>query len=386
MEPSQSTQRHEGSRSFLRRQMRLTRRVGVTLVFVAGAALAVKFGADELTRRAEAAPGAEAASATPVETVPVRLETGYTVRRAFVGQIEPQRTVALSFELPGQLTAIEVDEGMEVEEGQVLAALDTSLLETERRQLLASKSATEAQLNFALQTLARNEELTDRGFATQANLDGAIARRDELTGRIAEIEAAIANVDVRLAKSEIRAPFDGRISSRFVDGRESLNSGQPVLELVEQGAPQVRVGVPLSFDEARLNAAEIEFGGEKYPARLFTLRPDIDPVTRTRTALFAIEADAAPAFGQTARLTVTEHVAKEGLWVPVTSLKEGLRGQWTILAVDADDIVRAATVEILHAETDRVFVRGAFPAGSRLIGDGPQRVTVGQRVAVLAAE
>ena len=107
-----------------------------------------------------------------------------------------------------------------------------------------------------------------------------------------------------------------------------------------------------------------------------------DPVTRTRTAIFAIEGDTALTFGQTARLLVREDVPAEGLWIPTTSLKEGVRGQWTILMVDPEDTVRAAVVEILHAESTRVFVRGGFPDGTKLIDEGPQRVTVGQKVAV----
>ena len=107
---------------------------------------------------------------------------------------------------------------------------------------------------------------------------------------------------------------------------------------------------------------------------------------RTASHRFAIDAEVQPAFGQTARLLVTERIEQEGLWLPVTSLKEGVRGQWTVLTVDAADTVRAAPVEILHAESDRVFVRGAFPEGTRLIDEGPQRITVGQRVAAATGE
>ena len=359
---------------------RVSGRVVLTLGVIGGAGLAVQYGATELAQRADAAPSPEAAPAIPVRALPLRMESGYEVTRAFIGQVEAQKTVSLSFELGGRLAEIGVDEGESVAEGQVLARQDTSLLLAERQQLLASKAATEAQLVFAEQTLERNEELKERGFATQAGVDGALATRNELTARMAEIAAGLANVDIRIGKSTIRAPFDGRVTARTVDGGEALSPGQPVLGLVELRAPQVRVGVPLDLDEGRLADASIEIGGERLPATLIGLRPDIDPVTRTRTAIFSVESDAPLAFGQTARLLLTERVEAKGTWVPMTSLKEGVRGQWTVLAVDADDTVRSGVVEILHAESDRVFVRSAFPEGTRLIGEGPQRVTVGQTV------
>ncbi len=365
---------------------RLAIRVSLTVAVIIGAAFAVQIGSGELTRLAEAAPSPDPAPAIPVQTRPLRVETGYEVKRAFIGQNEPQRTVSVSFELAGQLASITVDEGDVVSQGQVVATQDTSLLEAERAQLLASKSASEAQLRFAVQTVERNEELEKRGFATQANLDGAISERDRLLGRIAEIDAGITNVDIRIAKSRITAPFDGRVASRFVDGRETLSPGQPVLDLIELRRPQVRVGVPLDVDKARLSAAKLELAGQTYPAKLVALRPDIDPITRTRTAIFAIDGDVVPAFGQTARLLVSERIEKQGLWLPMTSLKEGVRGQWTVLTVDNENIVRAATVEVVHAESDRVFVAGAFPDGTHLIDEGPQRVTVGQRVAAVSSE
>lgn len=377
----ETQRKSEDKPSLMRRGLRLIARLTVTTAILAGAAFAVQFGTAELTRRADSAPSPDAAPAIPVQSYALEFADAYTVERAFIGQIEAQKTVSLSFELPGRLSDILVDEGDTVTRGQVLARQDTALLEAERTQLLASKAATEAQLTLAIQTLERNQALNERGFATQAGLDDAMARRDELTARMGEIAASLQNVDIRVGKAQITAPFDGRVTLRSVDGGETLGAGQSILGLVELGASIVRVGVPLDLDQARLKEARIDVAGRDFPAKLMTLRPDIDPVTRTRIALFEVDGQAQSTFGQTARLRITQEVAARGLWLPLTSLKEGVRGQWTVLAVDPDSIVRAAPVEILHATSDRVFVRGAFPAGTRLIEEGPQRVTVGQRVA-----
>lgn len=368
--------------SFLKRAFRAVVRTTVTLGVISGAAFAVQLGSAELARRANSAPSPEAAPAIPVRSYPPQIVEGYEVDRAFIGQIEPRKTVSLSFELPGRLADIEVDEGDAVSKAQVLARQDTALLKAERTQLLASRAATAAQLNLANQTLERNRELNQRGFAAQARLDDALARRDELTARIAEIDAGLQNVDIRMDKAALTSPFDGKVTLRTVDGGETMGAGQAVLSLVETGAPLVRVGVPLDLDEDTLAKAQIEIDGKAMPATLSSLRPDIDQVTRTRTALFRVEGAAQSAFGQTARLLVAQEIDAKGMWIPLTGLKEGVRGQWTVLAVDGESIVRAAPVEILHAESDRVFVRSALPEGARLIEEGPQRVTIGQRVAI----
>ncbi len=386
MEQQDTSTSRPRAMSLFRKSIRMIGRATLTLIVVAGAGVTVQFGATELTRRADAALPPEAAPATPVSAFPLHRETGYEIQRSFVGQVEAQKTVVLSFKLAGVLAAIDVEEGDRVIRGQIIARQDTALLEAERAQLIASRGAIEAQLTFAIQTLARNEQLNKRGFASQAGLDGAMATRNELQARLAEVDAGLASVDIRISKSRITAPFEGRVTSRSVDGGETLSPGQGVAGLVELRAPFVRVGVPLDLDKAQLDAARIDLAGVTYRARLVTLRPDIEPVTRTRTAIFEIDTEESPAFGQTARLLLTERIAAKGLWVPLTSLKEGVRGQWTLLVVDPENTVRSATVEILHAESDRVFVRGAFPSGALLIDEGPQRVTVGQQVLAARAE
>ena len=386
MDHTQTPPEKNGLRKVAMRMARVLVRTTLTLAVIAGAVLAVRYGSTELANRAAAAPTPDAAPAIPVSVTPLVRESGYDIQRAFIGQVEAAKTVSVAFELPGLLSDILVDEGDHVTKGQVLARQDIAILEAERDRLDASKAANAAQLKFAEQTVERAEGLRARGFAPQSGVDEALARRDELTGKIAEIDASLANVSILLSKSQLEAPFDGRVTQRAVDGGEALSAGQMVVELVELGAPQVRVGVPLDFDKDRLAEVQIELEGAVVPASLISIRPDIDPVTRTRTAIFGLDGDIAPAFGQTARLLVTEQVAADGVWVPLKSLKEGVRGQWTLLAVDDAQTVRSAQVEILHAETDRVFARTALPDGTPLIDSGPQRVAVGQRVVLNSSE
>lgn len=366
--------------SLVLRSGRTTVRSALTLGFVAAAVFAVQSGSQALANRADATPSPDPAPNIPVATAPILLEPSYSVSRSFVGQIEAQRTVAVSFEFSGQLDGIVLDEGDTVEQGQEIATLDSRLLTSERDRLRANKSALEAQLRFANQTVDRQAKLRESGAVSQAGLDQALSLADELTARIAEIEALLTANAIQFEKSTVYAPFAGRVTSRNVDGGESVSAGQTIVEIVEISAPHMRVGVPIDITNADLSAAAVEIEGQVYEARLVTLRPDVDPVTRTRTAIFELKTDTPVAFGQTARILLTDTIEAEGLWIPVTTLKEGLRGQWTLLVVDNEDIVRALSIQVLHTQGDQVFVRGAFPSGVELITSGPQRITVGQSV------
>lgn len=352
---------------------------GATLALAGGA---IALGSDWVATRAASADIPVAADPVPVSVQPLGREDGYTVTRRFLGQVEPAQTADLSFELAGRVMAIAVDEGDSVAAGALIASLDTALLDTEREQLEASRRALEAQLTFAEQSLARRTALRDRGFSPDEALDQARSDRDALRARLGETEAALASVRVRLEKSELRAPFAGRIGARDVDRGATVASGQPVVRLLETARRIVRVGLPLWVDPAAHREAEIELGGAVVRANLSAVRPDIDPVTRTRTVLYTLPDDVEAAYGQTAALTLEQRIESSGFWVPVAALREGAQGVWTVLVVDSDDIVRAAAVEILHADATRAFVRGALENGARLIEAGPHRVTPGQSVRV----
>ncbi len=355
-----------------------------TLITIGIAGAVVAIGTGFLNDRAQAVPAPQAAELIPVAVDVMQVEESYTIPRRFIGQVEAGTEATLSFELGGKLAELTADEGDPVTQGQVIARLDTALLQAERARLEASRKATDAQLEFAESRLLRATELQGQGFSSQETLDQARATRDELVARIAEIDAGIASVDINMQKSEIRAPFDGRVGAQSADITETLSAGQPVLSLIETSEPIVRIGLPLDLSPEALADAKIDIEGVIYPAELRRMRPDIDPVTRTRTALFALDTDDAPTFGQTATLSIDMQIAARGTWVPVDALQEGSGSIWNVLVVE-DGTVRTAAAELLHAETDRAFVRGSFAEGATLIRSGAHRVVPGQEVTILTA-
>ena len=364
------------------------KRLGIvtgTIVVLAGAAAAITFGSEALAKRATDAPAPQAASITPVSVKEVTFQDGYTTQRRYLGQIEPATEAFLSFELSGKLTELSVDEGDSVAKGQVVARLDISLLDAERQRLTASQNATQAQLTFAQRRLKRAKDLQAEGFTSQETLDQAQATYDELTNRISEIDAALLSLRINIEKSVLRAPFAGRVGRRDVDEIETLTAGQSVLTLIETSTPRVRVGLPLQLTAQDFAQVTIYVDGTDYPASFDKFRPDIDPVTRTRTALFDLESGPRFAFGQSATLMVDTVVSASGAWIDLDALQQGSGSIWNVLVVD-DSVVRNASVEVLYLQDDRAFVRGSFAQGAQIIQSGAHRVVPGQQVSILKTE
>ena len=84
---------------------------------------------------------------------------------------------------------------------------------------------------------------------------------------------------------------------------------------------------------------------------------------------------------------MSETVAEPGFWAPLSTLKEGASGSWTVMAVESrpdGDTVVPAGVEVIHMAGAQVYLRGALPPGNRIVGEAASRVAPGQIVLVLA--
>ncbi len=373
------------------RLKRAALRTGTILGTLAVAGLAVGlvgFGSDTITRRAEAVVSPDPVAPMPVQVRTVAFDTGYDIPRSFAGQIEPRQEIGLSFELAGLISEVLFDEGDQVSAGDIVARLDTRTLQNSRDQQVAARDALTAQVELARLTTDRQRALNERGFSSSQRLDEERLRLAELTARIAEIDMAIAGIDIQIDKSVVRAPFGGTLGQRQSDPGAVVSAGQPVAALLQNGTPEMRVGLTPAAAEAVAIGDKLQarFGPKTFAATLIALRPDVDPATRTRTALFRIDtADGPlPAYGETGAVIINERVDMAGAWIDLAGLREGTRGLWSILTYDAaTQTIAQEAVEILHADGTRAYVRGSLRDGAQIIAQGPHRLTVGQRVSLI---
>lgn len=372
------------SRSLARRLLGGLRFLGGAAIFAGLAGLGIM----ALHLRASAEAPRAVVEPVHVETVRARFEDGYARVVIYTGRLEAARQTALAFERSGLVMAVAKDEGQLVRQGEVVARLDTAQLQAARRQLEARGRELDAQRNLASLTLGRQSRLKLQGWSPEQRFDEAEATVAQLTAAIEQVGAQIASLDIDLAKSELKAPFDGRIAARTIDEGAVVAAGTQVLTLLETGRRQARIGVPPDVAErlAAQQSLRIDVQGHKLTARLAARRPDLETGTRTVTVLLDIDAGAADAaLGELASLSIDATVPERGAWLPLTALKEGRRGLWSVLVADrtaSGATVRAEAVEVLHAEDARAFVRGTFRDGDAIISHGTDRVVAGQRIAL----
>ena len=167
--------------------------------------------------------------------------------------------VTVAAEVGGRLLLLRVEEGDRVAKGALVGAVDTVPLILERRATAARRAAgasrareadatiasLEVQQKIADRELARTERLLKNAAATaqqgdraerearvvKEQLTGALVARAALRQEVAALDAQVALIDDRLARSRIVSPLDGTVLTRYVEPGEFVQQGQPLFKI-----------------------------------------------------------------------------------------------------------------------------------------------------------
>ncbi|NEO29904.1 MAG: HlyD family efflux transporter periplasmic adaptor subunit [Symploca sp. SIO3C6] len=396
----------------------------------------------------------------PVEATRLNPVESYQVSRNYTGEVASFRASEIGFGRTGRLIWLGFDRGDKVSAGTPLAKLDIINFEAQLLQLIAQKDQAVALLKelqagprteriaaarasvkdleelLALEGIRRSRReylytegaiskeqldevafnanaLSERLQAAKSNLDELLngTRSEQIEAQkavVRQLEARISDLEITIGKSTIKAPFDATISARHLDEGTFVDPGQSVFRLVEDAKPEVEIGIPVQgISQLQPGSQQqVQIGGKTYQAQVSSILPEVDPATRTRTAVLDLEPSAASSVapGQVARLEIAQTIATKGYWLPATALVRGDRGLWSCYALveveksqDASITlsenvtktyrVERRDVEVLHTHSDtsnglsqRVLVRGTLRAGDSVIINGTQRIVPGQLV------
>jgi membrane fusion protein (multidrug efflux system) len=165
------------------------------------------------------------------------------------GVAAPLREATLSTKLMATVTAVLVQEGDLVRAGQLLVRLDARDIEAKTEQVAASVAAAEAMESQAAVHAARIRALFADSAAPKAMLEAAAASLAQATAGLRAARAAGAEVRAAGAYAEVRAPFAGRVTQRFVDPGAFGAPGAPLVSVQDVSA--LRISAHLTPDAAR---------------------------------------------------------------------------------------------------------------------------------------
>ena len=324
--------------------------------------------------RREAAPDRlEAAAAPPDGRVIEVRDTTFPAVLEAAGIAAPVQRATLSTKVMGAVTSVRVQEGARVRAGQVLARIDARDIAAKRGQAAAGLADADAVHQDALRQARRFRALYADSAATRAQLDAAETGLARAEAGVRTAQAAANELEAYSAYAEVRAPFAGMVTQRFVDPGAFAAPGAPIVA-VEDGS-RLRISVTVVPDAARRlkPGARLEGTIERVPVAAVVegVAPAPSGALYSVNALVDNARGAHPT-GAAATLRIPLGV-RTGLLVPVAALlhegdltgvrvqtASGTERRWVRLGTPAGD-----AVEVLSGlrSGDRIFIPALAEGG-----------------------
>jgi len=354
--------------------------------------------------------------ALEVRTVTARAVSGTAANTVLnaSGYVTARRYATVSSKLTGQVREVLIEEGMQVEEGQVLAYLDDSNIrrsyELSLAQLESQKTAareTEALLREARANLARSENLVERQLASAQELDRSRAAAESLTARLqrvqADIEVASRQVAIfaqQLEDTVIRAPFAGVIIAKNAQPGEMISP-------VSAGGGFTRTGIgtvvdmdsleiEIDVNEAFINrvqpgqpvTAKLDaYADWDIPGHVIAIIPTADRQRATvevRVGFDELDPRILPDMG--VKVAFQEERAdsapQAGVLLPERALN--LDGERTIVWIVRGDVAERRAVSTGGKQDSEVMIVAGLSGGEQIIINAPPEIRDGSRVKVLS--
>ncbi|PYE45309.1 HlyD family secretion protein [Rhizobium sp. PP-F2F-G20b] len=261
----------------------------------------------------------------------------------------------------------------------------------------------EAQANAqeAVRVSARNAKLKEAGSVSTALADqteaaaaAALARVNSAEQLIAVaqsdikvVEAQISDVDLRLARTVIKAPVAGVVSARTAKvGAIAAGSGQPLFTIIRDGAVEMRADVSESDllklavgQKAKLKLAD---SSVTLNGTIRLISPTVDADTRLGTVFISIAEPERARVGMYANADITIE-EKQALALPLTAVTSGKTE--TVVRKVRDGVVEMARVETGIQDGRYIEILSGLSDGDEVVAKAGAYVRDGDRITPVKA-
>jgi HlyD family secretion protein len=287
-------------------------------------------------------------------------------------------TIAARYDMPigvegdgGRVTAVYVEAGDHVKQGQVLAHLNNSVLEPQVANLEAALDQARAEAELADAEYQRAHAVGASGALSAEETQRRKSSAVTAAAHVKVVAAQLAEAKARLARADVRAPADGIILTRNAElGQTAMAGGEALFRLSKDGETELR-GQVAEQDLPLLKvgqAVNVRLTGtaKVYQGHIRLLGAVIDPATRLGTVKVSLSPDPNLRPGAFARAEVTVSNAERAV-LPQTAVLSDDKGSYVLIVNAAGKVERRA-----------VRVSGVVPDGVTIaegVGPNDQIVT-----------
>ena len=345
-------------------------------------------GGDGKPQKAQAAAGPRAVS---VAVAPVQKQD-VPVYLSGLGSVTAFNTANIKSRVDGQIMKVNVREGQEVHQGDLLIEIDSRPYQVQLEQMQAQLFRDQAQLRDARLNLERYTALIPSGSIAQQQVDTQKALVDQLDGTVRNDQAQINNAKLNITYCHITAPFNGRVGLRQVDSGNIVHASDANPMLILTQLQPIAVIFTLPEDVLPRVAAQMRRGTLEVDAfsrddqtklamgKLLTIDNQIDPSTGTAKlkAVFS-NADSKLWPNQFVNADLLVEMRKNSTVVPTAAILRGPQGTY-VYAVNPDKTVEDRIVTVALTQGDTTVVSEGVNPGDTVVTDGQDKLQRGSRI------
>jgi len=290
------------------------------------------------------------------------------------GSVISNEEVELHAETSGKVIAIGFKEGQRVKKGDLLlkvndADLQAQLLKAETRKKLSEEK--EYRQRILLEKKGVSQEVYDSSL-------------NDLNSAKADIE----NLKALIAKTEIRAPFDGTIGLRYVSEGSYVSTSSQIANLQDIGRVKIDFAVPQRYASSLGPGSKVKIhttSGKEYQVKIYALEQKIDPQTRALKARAIYPNEKGELIpGSYVTVDIDLNDITNAVIVPTQALALDISGEIVYLFSNGKAVPRKVESGI-RSENDVQIVKG-LSTGDSVITSGIMQIRPGVKVKVALTE
>jgi len=318
----------------------------------------------------------------PVEVAEAQQAT-VTPHTWIPGSIVSRNDARIAGVVAGRVLEI-AEVGQRVAAGTRLARLDDTIVRLRVADLQAQLARARDQAAVAKAQADRFSQLLTTHVLSVSQVEEARAQSDMTREDVARITAQLRQAEYETAQSEIRAPFAGVVTERFVQRGEYVNIGAAVVRLVDTQTVEARATAALALASGVKPGQAVSVRaahGEEQVGTIRTLVPVGDDRSRQFEVRVVLEH---PDWlvGTAVDVSLPAGTTKLAVVVPRDAIVRRDRGAY-VLRVTRTNTVEELAVEPGASVAGMVEVVGSVAACDRLVIRGGERLQPGQPIAVL---
>lgn len=175
-----------------------------------------------------------------VKAKPVKL----SIKRTYPGTTQADDQSTLSFRIKGQVENIYVKPPETIEKEQVLARINSTDLIIKKGEIEALLIGAKAQSINTANHYERIFQLWEKGHTTDQQLDDSKTAKLLALSKLESLEQNLKMITQQISYTDLKAPFQGNVSTLHVREGENIREGQPILDIYPSNTLDLYVSVP----------------------------------------------------------------------------------------------------------------------------------------------